>query len=206
MLFGRQHSQLWLKKKIYELSHFSFHPINHPMLVCNKTANTSWKKKKSGNEGKYELLFHAQAFEHWNQFECPKSHFKWGRTFIKAVILNINLKMLQFCSSEVSLMPANIYHFILKCPRSSELFLLSSESRDLQTNIIGHFFFCWGYYSPSVFLLSLKNWPLFCIYLVILTRVVVNQSFVIHSFLSGLPAKIHSRVFLNILFSLLRES
>lgn len=38
-------------------------------------------------------------------------------------------------------MRANIYHFILKCPRSSELFLLSSESGDLQTNIIGHFFF-----------------------------------------------------------------
>lgn len=53
-------------------------------------------------------------------------------------------------------------------------------------------FFSWGNYSAAVFLLSIKNWLLFCIYLVKLTSVVVNQDSVIPPFLSELPAKIHS--------------
>lgn len=91
-------------------------------------------------------------------------------------------------------MLSSIYQFLLKCPG---LFLLSlSGSGDLQTNIIElfffFFFFCWGNYSPAVFLLSITNWPLFWIYLVKLTPAVANQGSVIPPFLSELPAKIHS--------------
>lgn len=68
---------------------------------------------------------------------------------------------------------------------------LSQGEETSKTNVIEQFFFfCWGNYSPAVFLLSLKK--LFCIYLVKLTPVVVDQGAVIPPFLSELPAKIHS--------------
>lgn len=57
--------------------------------------------------------------------------------------------------------------------------------------VIQHLFSFEENYSPAVFPPS-EELTLFCIYLVKLTSVVVNQGFVILPFLSELPAKIHN--------------
>ena len=76
--------------------------------------------------------------------------------------------------------------------RSSGLFLLCiSGSGDLQTNIIEQFFLLRKLFTSTFFSL-LRRGLFFCICLVKLTPVVVNQGSVIPPILSELPAKIHS--------------
>lgn len=109
--------------------------------------------------------------------------------------------MQPFLCSEVLLQHASIYQFILKCPRSSGLFLLClSGSRDLQTDLIGLLFFLFLHIEEIIHRQSLlRIGSFFCLAFVWLNRPLwlrIKVLWSLHFYLNFLQKYTAQRVFL----------